>query len=37
MLTKRTFKQCLKHFQTNKAGLKGRGARGNFYWRAPMT
>ena len=20
-----------------RAGLKGRGARGNFYWRAPMT
>ena len=24
----------LPHF---RAGLKGRGARGNFYWRAPMT
>jgi len=22
---------------TGRAGLKGRGARGNFYWRAPMT
>jgi len=20
-----------------RAGLKGKGARGNFYWRAPMT
>jgi len=22
---------------TGRAGLKGRRARGNFYWRAPMT
>ena len=23
--------------QAGRAGLKGGGARGNFYWRAPMT
>jgi len=23
--------------RSSRAGLKGRGARGNFYWRAPVT
>jgi len=28
----------LKSFcAASRAGLKGRGARGNFHWRAPMT
>jgi len=27
----------MKLFEVPRAGLKGRGARGNFHWRAPMT
>jgi len=26
-----------KHEATTRAGLKGRGARSNYYWKAPLT